>query len=69
VRLRAYPRTGGDRPNFAESAEQNGTVPFSETKANRFLGRLELGPYSDTTLGPRPKLMPLTGRPEHPDKS
>ena len=27
---RAYPRTAGDCPNFAESAEQNGTVPFSE---------------------------------------
>jgi predicted nicotinamide N-methyase len=26
----AYPRTAGDRPDFAESSEQNGTVPFSE---------------------------------------
>ena len=28
--LRAYPRTGGDCPGFAQSAEQNGTVPLSE---------------------------------------
>jgi len=30
-RLRAYPRTVGDCPDFAESSKQNGTVPFSET--------------------------------------
>jgi hypothetical protein len=30
-RFRAYPRTGGDCPDFAQSAEQNGTVPLSET--------------------------------------
>ena len=29
--LRAYPRTGGDCPSFAQSSEQNGTVPLSET--------------------------------------
>jgi hypothetical protein len=29
-RLRAYPRTAGDCPNFAQSSEQNGTVPFSD---------------------------------------
>ncbi len=28
--LRADPTTDGDCPNFAQSAEQNGTVPFSE---------------------------------------
>ena len=28
-RLRAYPKTDGDCPDFAEPAEQNGTVPFS----------------------------------------
>ena len=28
--LRAYPKTAGDCPDFAESSEQNGTVPFSE---------------------------------------
>ena len=27
----AYPRTVGDCPNFAQSAEQNGTVPFAQT--------------------------------------
>ena len=25
--LKAYPKTAGDCPNFAESSEQNGTVP------------------------------------------
>jgi hypothetical protein len=30
VFLRASDKTAGDCPNFAESAEQNGTVPFSE---------------------------------------
>jgi len=28
--VRAYPKTAGDCPNFAQSSEQNGTVPFSE---------------------------------------
>ena len=28
--LRASNKTAGDCPNFAQSAEQNGTVPFSE---------------------------------------
>jgi hypothetical protein len=28
--LGAYPKSGGDCPDFAESSEQNGTVPFSE---------------------------------------
>jgi hypothetical protein len=30
-RLIAYPETVGDCPDFAESAEQNGTVPLSST--------------------------------------
>jgi hypothetical protein len=30
--LRAYPKTGGDCPIFAQSSEQNGTVPFSEAR-------------------------------------
>jgi len=30
-RIRAYPRTVGDCPDFAQSSEQNGTVPLSET--------------------------------------
>jgi hypothetical protein len=29
--LRAYPRTGGDCPDFVSAAEQNGTVPFAQT--------------------------------------
>jgi hypothetical protein len=29
--LRDSNSTGGDCPNFAESSEQNGTVPFSQT--------------------------------------
>ena len=29
-RFRADPKTAGDCPNFAESSEENGTVPFSE---------------------------------------
>jgi hypothetical protein len=31
IQFRAYPRTGGDCPNFAVPWEQNGTVPLSET--------------------------------------
>jgi hypothetical protein len=30
IRLKAYLKTAGDCPNFAQSSEQNGTVPFSE---------------------------------------
>jgi hypothetical protein len=27
--MTAYPKTAGDCPDFAQSAEQNGSVPFS----------------------------------------
>jgi hypothetical protein len=36
--FKACNKTDGDCPNFAESSEQKGTVPFSETlTANRTL--------------------------------
>jgi hypothetical protein len=38
--LKADPKNAGDRPNFAQSAKQNGTVlPFSE--ANCEIGHIE----------------------------
>jgi tetratricopeptide (TPR) repeat protein len=33
--LKAYPKTAGDCPNFAQSSEQNGTVPFSRRFSDR----------------------------------
>jgi hypothetical protein len=38
-------KTGGDCPNFAESSQQNGTVPLSETVLLEFLK-----PFSATLL-------------------
>jgi hypothetical protein len=43
-------KTVGDCPNFAQSAEQNGTVPFSETVLKLLLGTVISGPNRQKRL-------------------
>lgn len=38
--LRVCPKRAGDCPNFAESSEQNGTVPLSEAHLKQTLNAL-----------------------------
>ena len=65
--LRADPTNGGDWPGFAQSSEQNVTVPLSEAVLGQALSRLDRrGAFCDTSRplcrNPRPAASPVAAR-------